>query len=294
MPENYLTALKNILQLALFEDIPEIDITSAYIIPENPVVHTKIITREKGVFFGKDIITTLMHMVSKEYQVTVFFEDGDLIQENDVIAVIQAPAHDILKAERILLNLIQHLSGIASLTQLYVKTLDDPKIHVMDTRKTSPGLRFLEKAAVAAGGGYNHRHSLSDMVLIKENHLYCLEDSGKKNELHWRIKKFKEENPNIKVEVEVETCDDLLNLDLRDADYILFDNFSIPELQRGLHLCDEKKYGAKKEVSGNITLENIRQYKGLDIHRISVGRLTHSAKALNFSLLLEKNRQNLS
>lgn len=288
MPENHFTSLKNILQLALFEDIPEIDITSTYIIPENPVVHTKIITRERGIFFGKQIITTLMHMVSQDYQVTVFFEDGDLIQENDVIAVIQAPAHDILKAERILLNFIQHLSGVATITHLYVKALSDPNIHVMDTRKTSPGLRFLEKAAVAAGGGYNHRHSLSDMVLIKENHLYCLEESGKKNELHWRIKEFKEKNPAIKVEVEVETCDDLLTLDLRDADYILFDNFSIPNLHRGLKICDEKKYNAKKEVSGNITLENIHQYKGLNIHRISVGRLTHSAKALNFSLLLEK------
>jgi len=280
--------LKNVLKLALFEDIPDGDITSLHIIPENPVIEAHIVSREAGVFFGKEIITTLLHMVSLHYEVDVHVENGGLIYPSDILAKIKAPVHDILKAERVLLNLIQHLSGVSTLTRQYVQALQDPHIQVTDTRKTTPCIRFLEKAAVLAGGGYNHRTSLSDMVLIKENHLYCLDKTKSLDKLANRIELFKEKNPHIKVEVEVETINDLNYVDLSKADYILFDNFSIPDLQEALKICDEKKYIAKREVSGNIQLSTISQYKGLPIHRISVGRLTHSAKALDFSLLLNK------
>ena len=193
----------------------------------------------------------------------------------------------VLKAERVMLNFIQRLSGIATTTSHFVARLNNPKIHVLDTRKTTPLYRFLERQAVVAGGGENHRLNLSDMVLLKENHLTQLANEGRLHQLHQLMETFKKTHPNIWIEIEIETIEQLQTMDLTLADVIMLDNFNLQTIEPAVKLCKILGFKALIEVSGNVTLDNIGRFSHLPIDRISVGSLTHSHKALDLSLLIQ-------
>ncbi len=269
--------IKDLIDLALKEDCPDVDLTSRYFVPENGPGTAAIIAKESGIFFGSDVLHTLFK------DTHLFKSDGSEVTPGDKICEIRDSAHNLLLGERVLLNLVQHLSGISTLTSQFVQRLNNPNIKILDTRKTTPLWRSLEKQAVVAGGGHNHRHSLSDMVLIKENHLTAFLKTHTASELPKFFQKFKLEHPTIPIEIEIESMQQLDEFDLRLVDYILLDNFALAEISAAIEKC--KKYSAEIEISGNITLDNIHHYSHLEIHRISVGQLTHSARALDLSMV---------
>lgn len=216
-----------------------------------------------------------------------FKHDGDIVRPGDKIAEFKGAIAALLKAERVMLNFVQRLSGISTVTKQFVETLNNPLIKVMDTRKTTPNMRLLEKNAVLAGGGANHRFGLSDMILIKENHLAQLAKENRIQDLPLLLSTFKQANPKTKIEIEIETPDQLEQLDLRFVDIVMLDNFSMANIHKALDIYKEHHFTFELEVSGNITLDTIAQYRELDIHRISVGSLTHSVRALDLSLLIQ-------
>jgi nicotinate-nucleotide pyrophosphorylase (carboxylating) len=279
--------LNQILKQALAEDNPRGDITTDLMITDNSIMTAQIIAKEDGVFFGQEIIREIFQIIDNKTQIEILKNDGDILSQKDVIAIFKGNIKSILIAERVMLNFLQRLSGVATTSNKFVKKLNNPKIKILDTRKTTPLLRELEKKAVQAGGAHNHRYSLSDMVLIKENHISGFLKHNPISELPNLFRKFKAQTPNIKIEIEIETIDQLNSYDLKDVDYIMFDNFTIPQIEEGIKICRQKKYKAEIEISGNINLETIANYSNLEIHRISVGSLTHSVKALDLSLLFK-------
>ncbi len=278
--------LKTRLTYALLEDCPTQDITTTTFIPESNTATATIIAKETGIFFGQAVISELCTLVSPPIAVQFNTLDGQAVAPGHLIVTLTGLTHTLLKIERVLLNLIQHTSGIATLTTQFVRALNDPAIEILDTRKTTPLWRDLEKQAVVAGGGHNHRHSLSDMILIKENHLAQLENNHQLHTFGAIIAEHKRQHPDLKIEVEIETLDQLTQLDLSQVDYLLFDNFELADLKKAIQLCDTVARHAKREVSGNITLDTIANYHLIPIHRISIGQLTHSPKALDLSMRL--------
>lgn len=279
--------LIEILAASLKEDIPNQDITSELFLAQNTESTATIIAKENGIFYGEIIINTLLNMVDENAKIHYFKYDGDKINHGEKVCTITSQIKTLLKIERIMLNFIQRLSGISTLTHKFVEKLNNPKIKIVDTRKTTPLFRFLEKEAVKAGGGYNHRQNLSDMVLIKENHLSQLAKENQIEHLNTYLKTFKEHNPNIKIEIEIETLKELESFDFYHVDIIMFDNFSIEDLKKAIQYCKEHNLFQEREVSGNITLDNISNYKNHDIHRIAIGSLTHSVKSIDLSMLVQ-------
>ena len=277
---------EHLIQLALHEDIPSRDVTIDCLFDTNAHTTATIHAKESGIFYGESLISSVFQAIDPTVTITQHIHDGDSFEASTVICDFSGPALSLLKGERTCLNFIQHLSGVSTQTHRFVTALDDESIDVLDTRKTTPGLRLLEKAAVVAGGGKNHRFSLSDMVLIKENHLAHFLSIHSKKELAHRLSRFKTNNPTIPIEIEIESPNQLRLLDLNNVDFILFDNFSLDMIHEGLAITSELNYTAKIEVSGNVTLDTISRYKGLGIHRISVGSLTHSVKSIDFSMLI--------
>jgi len=277
--------LIQLVSSALYEDCPNEDISANLVLDNEQEGRAKIIAKSDGVFYGTEIIDTLFHISDSHANIVIYKRNGEKVISGDVICDIRSYSKTILKIERVLLNFLQRLSGVATTTRAYVDKLNNPSIQILETRKTTPMLRFLEKKAVVAGGGFNHRFSLSDMVLFKENHLHELRKSDKLHELPLIFKKFKNENPGTKVEIEVEQLDELKEWDLSGVDIIMFDNFSLSDIPKAIKICQEKGYPAQLEVSGNITLENIHLYRDFEIQRISIGALTHSYKVLDLSLL---------
>ncbi len=277
-------ALKAILSQAIKEDAPNGDITTSLLISEDFTVRTSLIAKKTGVFYGEEVIVELWPLLDPSVMVSLYKKNGSPLIPNDIISDIHGSIKHILLGERVMLNLVQRLSGIATLTRRFVDALDTPAIKILDTRKTTPLFRFLEKKAVKAGGGENHRDSLSDMVLIKDNHLAHLKKHGFLKSLPQLLAHFRKSHPTIKIEVEVTSLEQIQEWDLRDADYILLDNFPIHSIEKAVQICRAKGYGSEIEVSGNITLETIPLYRKLPIQRISVGALTHSAPALDLSL----------
>jgi nicotinate-nucleotide pyrophosphorylase (carboxylating) len=223
--------------------------------------------------------------LSPQVDIQILFSDGDRVSPGECLVQFWGSARKLLLCERVMLNLVGHLSGIATQTRLLVDALDDPKIQVLDTRKTTPLLRFLEREAVKAGGGNNHRLNLSDMVLMKENHLKVLEKRGQLDHLGAKVRHWKLQNRAAIVEVEIETLAQIETLDLDGVDLLLLDNFPVADIPVAKQRCLARGYKCQLEVSGNITLGTIAQYRGLPIDRISCGSLTHSVKVLDISLL---------
>lgn len=271
--------LINRLDFFFEEDIGFGDITSSNIFKTDDVGIGKFLIKEDGVFCGKQIIEQGFKRLDPEIKLDFFVNDGDEVQEGDTIASVQGAIIHLLAAERVILNLIQRMSGISTLTQKAVKQLNNSKTKICDTRKTTPGLRIFEKYAVRCGGGVNHRMGLFDAVMIKDNHIAA---SGG---IEKAVKRVKETiGHTVKVEVETETKQDVIDAVNASADIIMFDNRSPEEIIKWMYLIPEH---IVTEASGGITLEDISKYASTNVDYISLGFITHSAKALDISFNIE-------
>ncbi len=260
---------------ALKEDINHLDITTEYIVDRNSLCQVDLIAKETGILAGLEIFQRVFQILG-EVNMDFYYKDADLVEKGDFIARLKGSTKNILMGERLALNLLQRMSGIASLVKVHVDRLDDPEIKILDTRKTTPGLRSLEKYAVTCGGGFNHRFNLSDGVLIKDNHIDAAGNIKKAvNLIRNSPVKYKP------IEVEVESFDELDEALEAQVEIIMLDNMSIDEIKKA---CDLINKQALIEVSGNINLENIHNYRGLNIDYLSIGALTHSYSSLDMSL----------
>ncbi len=280
-----MNTIDEMIRLAFDEDCPNGDISAIDAFPKTHCSTARIIAKESGIFYGKELSQTMVDYIEK-LELNLNLDDGDAFQTGDILMTIEGATLALLRLERVLLNFLQRLCGVSSITNHYVNALNNPNIHILDTRKTTPLFRSLEKAAVVAGGGYNHRFSLSDMVLLKENHINAICQSGGMAGLR-RFLQTTRQTQKCPIEIEIETLDQLRTFPLDLVDIIMFDNMSLEDTKEGIAICKSRGLSAEIELSGNIDLETISQYSELDIQRISIGRLTHSVKAIDLSLLLD-------
>ena len=272
-----------IIEIALAEDISCGDITSELLIPPDLVAKALILAKEEGVMAGGDIARLVFLKVEPELAVELLIKDGQKIKPGDTVAAIAGSVSGILKAERVALNFLSHLSGVASLTARYVAQAQGLGVTITDTRKTLPGLRALEKYAVLMGGGQNHRLHLDDGILIKDNHIAALKTLGMS--LRDIVTMAKQNAPqNLKVEVEVGTIKEALDVAQAGADIIMLDNMSPEEIKQTVDLLPKS---VKIEASGNIGLDSVCPVAETGVSTISVGAITHSVSTLDFSLELD-------
>ena len=273
----------NIIDLALAEDLGHGDITTDILIPPQLQGKAFILIKENGVLAGGDVAKKVFLRIDPSLKIEVVINDGTKVQPGDVIVTVSGKVASILKAERTALNFLQRLSGIASQTAKYVAKTGGYIVNIADTRKTTPGLRLLEKYAVGMGGGKNHRLHLGESILIKDNHLAALRALGMS--LKDIVAKAKWDAPQgITVEVEVNTAQEAMDAADAGADMIMLDNMSPEEMQ---HVLDSLPGQVKTEASGGITLANVRAAAKTGVNLISIGALTHSPQALDISLELE-------
>ncbi|MCF2915535.1 MULTISPECIES: carboxylating nicotinate-nucleotide diphosphorylase [unclassified Pseudoalteromonas] len=273
------TLISQLVKLALDEDLNyqsanDGDIT-AQLIPENELANAKVITREDCVFCGKDIILEVFNQVDPTVNVEVLVNDGDKVAANSTLFTASGSARAILTAERTALNFVQTLSGTATTTAHYVREIEGTTTQLLDTRKTIPGLRALQKYAVKCGGGANHRIGLFDAFLIKENHIAACGGIDK------AVAQAKINHPTKPVEVEVESLDELEQAITAGADIIMLDNFTVEQIQQAVVLTDKR---AKLEVSGNMTLETLKAYSQAGVDFISSGALTKNLQSIDLSM----------
>jgi len=268
--------LRNMLEAFLLEDIGNGDLTSDAIFPETEQGRGVFLAKENGILSGLEIIREAYHLLAPEMRVELRFADGSMVAKGDIIAEVYGPIRSILTGERVILNLLQRMSGIATMTRKCVEILNDPSVHICDTRKTVPGLRMLDKYAVRCGGGKNHRNGLYDGVMIKDNHIaYC-------GSITRAVQAVREKLGHmVKVEVETETRDEVLEAVEAGADVIMFDNRTPEEVREFVKLVPAP---IVTEASGGIGLDNLASYRNTGVHYISLGFLTHSVKALDISL----------
>jgi len=273
-------SVQRLVEMALLEDAPWGDLTSQTFVPANAHMHAQLTAREAGVFCGEDVVAIAMSSVGP-VETTFTVHDGEAFEADAVIAECRGPARAILQAERVALNFAQRLSGIATLTAKYVAAAAGTGTKIVDTRKTTPGLRLLERYAVRCGGGHNHRFSLSDAVMLKDNHLAALaDDEGV--DLADAIRNARMQLPHTThVEIEVDRLDQIAMALAAGADTILLDNFSLEELKQAVQQIAGK---AITEASGGVTLDRIPQIAATGVDLISVGALTHSVRALDLGL----------
>jgi len=280
-----LKTLSKIISSALLEDEALNDITSDLTIEKNINCNFSINAREKLIFCGKNVVEEVFYQLknstkfqNSQIDLKYYFADGEVVEASEAIISGIGDVKIILSAERIILNLIQHLSAIATTTKKYVETLNNPKIKILDTRKTLPNFRELQKFAVLCGGGHNHRFNLADLILIKDNHISAC---GGVNKALERVMSNKN---NLKIEIE---CDDYSQVaeSLKfHPDIIMLDNMDFQELQKSINLIRNFSKKILIEVSGGINLENIANYHDFDIDFISVGSLTNSFKVVDIGL----------
>ncbi|MDE6231142.1 MAG: carboxylating nicotinate-nucleotide diphosphorylase [Muribaculaceae bacterium] len=271
--------IDDLLQLAFAEDLGDGDHTTLSTIPSDAKGRSRLIIKEDGVLSGVDVALKVLHKVDPSIKVDVKIQDGSDVKKGDIVFTAEGPVRSLLIAERTMLNIMQRMSGVATMTRRYQDELKGLHTRVLDTRKTTPGMRMLEKEAVAAGGGTNHRIGLFDMILIKDNHI---DFAGGIEKAISRAGEYCRENgKDLKIEVEVRSLDDIRRvMEHGGVDRIMFDNFS-PELTREAVKMVDGKY--ETESSGGITLENLRKYGETGVDFISVGALTHSVKGLDMS-----------
>lgn len=282
MPEKLKKEISSIVASALKEDFAFDDVTSDLTIPVGRVVPFEINAREDIIFCGREILNEVFSQLKKskkfknsKLDLKILAKDGEFLRSEKSIARGKGDAKLIFAAERVALNLIQHLSGVASLTQKFVQELNDKKIKILDTRKTIPTLRALEKYAVLMGGGKNHRFNLSDMILIKDNHIAAAGSVAK------AIEAAKIGAKKLKIEVECDTVEQVAEAIKSKPDIIMLDNMKIADIKKSIQLINKK---AQIEISGGVNLKNIKKFSGLKIDFISVGSLTHSARAVDIGL----------
>ena len=287
--KNYKKTFEQIVKSALIEDRAFNDITSDLTIPQNTNISFEIKPREEIIFCGKEIILAVFAELkkSKKFQdskldLKFFATDGNLVEVGKSIAHGQGEAKLIFAAERVVLNLIQHLSGVATITKKFVTKLNNKKIKILDTRKTLPNLRALQKYAVTIGGGKNHRFNLSAMILIKDNHIAAA------GNVEAALKLAKESSQKLKIEIECDKFEQVVEAIKSKPDVIMLDNMKIAEIKKSIVLIRKNSAKTKIEISGGINLENIKNFSALDIDFISIGSLTHSARAVDIGLDIVK------
>ncbi len=272
--------LRRVIDTALEEDAPWGDVTSETLIPASATATATLVAREPGVLAGGDVVAAVMHAVDPAIVTTVAVPDGTAFAAGDVLATVSGPARAVLRGERVALNLVQRLSGIATLTARYVAAVQGTGARVVDTRKTTPGLRALERHAVRCGGGHNHRTSLSDAVLAKDNHLAVLlaEGVGIGDAIRAARGRL---GHTVHLEVEVDRIDQVEEVVAAGVDTIMLDNFTVPMLEEGVALVAGR---ALVEASGGVSLETVAAIAATGVDVVSVGALTHSARALDLGL----------
>jgi nicotinate-nucleotide pyrophosphorylase (carboxylating) len=260
-------------------------VTSEHLIPSDATAVAELAAREPGVFSGAEVFIAAFKLTNASVQVEMKIKDGEKFEKGQLLAVVTGPARAVLTAERIGLNFVQRMCGVATLTAAYVAKVAGTKAKILDTRKTTPGLRAFERQAVVNGGGRNHRFSLSDMVMAKDNHLAVLTRGGK--DLTTELKRVRAELPaNIKLEVEVDRLDQIAGVLAAEVDIIMLDNFSLEDLRKGVELIAGK---CVVEASGGVNLETVGEIAKTGVDVISVGALTHSARALDLGLDVKIN-----
>ncbi|WP_432708471.1 carboxylating nicotinate-nucleotide diphosphorylase [Pedobacter sp.] len=265
---------------AIAEDLGDGDHTSLSTIPSGSQGKAKLLIKEPGVLAGVSLAQEIFNHIDPTLQTEIFLEDGAAINYGDIAFTVSGSTHSILLAERLILNCMQRMSGIASTTQRIVKLLQPYKTQVLDTRKTTPGLRYLEKWAVRIGGGVNHRIGLYDMIMIKDNHVDYA--GGIAAAINAANSYLKETARDLKIEIEVRNLDELQQvLNTGNVNRIMLDNFKFDDLTMAVRLIDHRY---ETEASGGIVEENITQYASCGVDYISMGALTHSVKSLDMSL----------
>ena len=273
--------INKLIELALAEDIGEGDHTTLCSIPSDAEGRAHLVIKEQGILAGVDVAKTLLNRFDKNITLEVNINDGQAVKPGDVVFTMSGSVQSLLQIERLMLNIMQRMSGIATATGYYVNLLEGTKAKVLDTRKTTPGMRLLEKQAVKIGGGENHRIGLFDMILLKDNHIDFA--GGITNAVLGAQEYIKEKNKQLKIEVEVRNFDELNEaLCLGGIDRIMLDNFTPAQTKEAVKLVNSR---VELESSGGITSETIRAYAEAGVDYISVGALTHSVKSLDMSLI---------
>jgi nicotinate-nucleotide pyrophosphorylase (carboxylating) len=272
-----------IVQLALGEDIGTGDITTNSTVPQSATARGVFRAKSSGVVSGMDVTAAVFRTVDSSVVFERHSRDGDAFRPGDILAVVHGPARSVLTAERVALNFLQRLSGVASATANYVEAVRGTSARIIDTRKTTPGMRLLEKAAIRHGGGYNHRVGLSDGILIKDNHLAAIGDDA----IRRSIQAARDAAPHtLKVEVEITSLDQLDEALDAGADVIMLDNMDPATMSQAVRHVNGR---ALMEASGGVTFERVREIAETGVDFISVGALTHSAPAVDISLQFEIN-----
>ncbi len=271
--------IDRLIDLAFAEDIGDGDHTTLSCIPADAMGKSKLLIKEQGVLAGMEIAKEIFHRFDPDMKVTVMIEDGAEVKPGDVAMVVEGRVQSLLQTERLMLNVMQRMSGIATMTRKYVKQLEGTKTRVLDTRKTTPGMRMLEKQAVKIGGGVNHRIGLFDMILLKDNHV---DFAGGIDKAIERAKAYcKEKGKELKIEIEVRNFDELQQvLNIGGVDRIMLDNFTAENTKKAVEMIAGRY---ETESSGGITFDTLRDYAECGVDFISVGALTHSVKGLDMS-----------
>ncbi|HAA9398185.1 TPA_asm: nicotinate-nucleotide diphosphorylase (carboxylating) [Listeria monocytogenes] len=264
------------IQAFLLEDIGQHDLSAETVFPRDTMGEGVFLAKETGILCGISIPPKVYELLGGNIQFEAYKKDGDWIQKGDIIAAVTAPVRTLLSGERVILNLMQRMSGIASQTNFAVKQLDDSAIRICDTRKTAPGLRAFDKYAVQTGGGFNHRNGLYDGVMLKDNHIAF--SGGITSAVSTVREKL---GHMVKIEVETETAEQVKEAVQAGADIIMFDNRTPEEIKQLVKLVLPPHITT--EISGNVTLENIHRYKGSGANYLSLGSLTHSVRAFDIS-----------
>lgn len=272
--------LLRFIHLALEEDVRDGDHTSLSTIPGTAESKARLLVKDNGILAGVELAKLIFETVDPQLKVEVFMKDGDPMKVGDIAFIVSGPDRSILTAERLVLNCMQRMSGIATVTRSIVDKLKGTKCQVLDTRKTTPGIRLLEKWAVKIGGGVNHRFGLFDMILIKDNHVDYA--GGIKNALLSAQKYNDEKGLNLPIEIEVRNLDELQEaLEIGGVVRIMLDNFSYENIHKALKIIDGR---FPVEASGGINPDNVREYAETGVDYVSMGYLTHSVKSLDLSL----------
>jgi nicotinate-nucleotide pyrophosphorylase (carboxylating) len=272
--------ISELIELAFAEDIGDGDHTTLCCIPSTAKGKSRLIIKEAGVIAGVEMAKRIFHHFDPDLKIDIFIQDGSEVKKGDIAFTVEGKVQSLLQTERLVLNVMQRMSGIATVTRNYVKALEGTHTKVLDTRKTTPGMRLMEKEAVKAGGGENHRIGLFDMILLKDNHV---DFAGGIKQAITRAKRYlKEKEKNLRIEIEVRNFDELDQaLKAGGIDRIMLDNFSVEDTREAVRRVNGRY---ETESSGGITFDTLRAYAETGVDYISVGALTHSVKSLDMSL----------
>lgn len=270
---------ERLIDLAFAEDIGDGDHTTLCCIPEDAMGKSHLLIKDNGILAGVEIAKKVFNRFDPTMSVEVLIKDGEPVKVGDIAMVVTGKVRSLLQTERLMLNIMQRMSGIATMTNKYVKRIEGTKTHILDTRKTTPGMRILEKQAVRIGGGMNHRIGLFDMILLKDNHIDFA--GGIENAINRCHEYLKEKNLDLKIEIEVRSFEELNQvISHGGVNRIMLDNFSVEDTKKAVEIINGRY---ETESSGGITYDTIRSYAECGVDFISVGALTHSVKCLDMS-----------